>query len=245
MKLDDICIVLTNPDESRNIGSACRAMANMGITHLRIVGSREQYDDQKVRILAIHAAYIWENAVFYNSITEATADCMLAAGTTRRRGKKRKSWLVTPEEFADHVSKIPEGKIAVVFGNERTGLTDAELEECTMGVNIPSHPDFASLNLSHAVQILCYTLYRTIATPNHTGYVPISLQRLDKTTDSIVENLEKIGFFKVTGKEDMHDFWRSILSRAVLSESEAVYLEKTFTKAAGLAKKIREADQQR
>ncbi len=237
MKLDDICIVLTNPDESRNIGSACRAMANMGITHLRIVGSREQYDDQKVRILAIHAAYIWENAQFFNSITDATSDCLLAAGTTRRRGKKRKNWLVTPEEFADHSAGIPEGKIAVVFGNERTGLTDEELEECTMGVNIPSHPDFASLNLSHAVQILCYTLYRKIATPNAAGYVPISLSRLDKTTDAITDNLEKIGFFKVTGKDDMKEFWRSVLSRAVLSESEAAYIEKLFIKAAGLAGK--------
>lgn len=237
MKLGDICVILTNPDESRNIGSACRAMANMGITHLRIIGRRDQYDDEKVRILAIHAAYIWENAEFFDSITEATADCIIAAGTTRRRGKRRKSWLVTPEEFADAVSKAPEGKIAVIFGNERTGLTDEQLEECSIGVNIPSHPDFGSLNLSHAVQIICYTLYRHTATASFKGYVPITLDRLDATTDSIVENLEKIGFFKVTGKAEMKEFWRDVLSRAVLSESEAAYLEKTFTKAAGLAGK--------
>lgn len=243
MNFDDICVILTNPDESRNIGSACRAMANMGITHLRIIGRRDQYDDQKVRILAIHAAYIWENAEFFDSITEATADCIMAAGTTRRRGKRRKSWLVTPEEFADTVAKVPAGKIAIIFGNERTGLTDEQLEECTIGVNIPSHPDFGSLNLSHAVQIICYTLYRRTATAEFKGYVPISLERLDRTTSTIVENLEKIGFFKVTGKEEMKDFWRDVLSRAVLSESEAAYLEKTFVKAAGLAGKNRNAGQ--
>ena len=64
MILDDICIVLCRPDESRNIGSACRAMANMGIKNLRIVGKKTDYDEEKVRVLAIHALPIWENAVF-------------------------------------------------------------------------------------------------------------------------------------------------------------------------------------
>ena len=128
MTLDNICIILCHPDESRNIGSACRAMANMGIKNLRIVGKKSDYDEEKVRILAIHALPIWENAVFYDSITEATKDCYISAGTTRRRGKKRKEWLLTPEEFCNKVSDIESGKLAVIFGNERTGLTDEELE---------------------------------------------------------------------------------------------------------------------
>ena len=237
MKNSDVYIVLTHPDESRNIGSACRAMANMGITKLRIVGKKEDYKDRQIRILAIHAAYIWDNAEFFDSITDAVKDCVIAAGTTRRRGKRRKEWLVTPEEFSEKVKNISAGKIAVVFGNERTGLTDEELAECTIGVNIPSDPDFPSLNLSHAVQIMCYTLYRILETENLEGYTPISLDRLDKTVDTIADNLQKIGFFSVTGKDDMKQFWKSLLSRAVLSEGEAGYLEKVFSKAAGLASK--------
>lgn len=243
MTIKDICIILTHPDESRNIGSVCRAMANMGITDLRIVGKRKDYKDRQVRILAIHAAYIWDNAQFFDSITEAASDCTVAAGTTRRRGKKRKEWLVTPEEFASQTATYAAGtRIALIFGNERTGLTDEELAECTIGINIPSHPDFPSLNLSHAVQVMCYVMYRALETADTAGYTPITLERLDKTVGVIADDLQKIGFFKVTGREDMEKFWQSVLSRAVLSEGEAAYIEKVFNKAAGLASKTAAAE---
>lgn len=236
MNLSNICIVLTNPDESRNIGSACRAMANMGIKNLRIVGRKENYDDEKVRILALHASYIWDNALFFESITQAAKDCTICAGTTRRRGKKRKSFLIHPEEFAELCDKTSDARIAVVFGNERTGLTDTELEECSLGVTIPSDADFGSLNLSHAVQIICYELFKKAGTFSN-GYTPVSLERLDKAISTITQSQKKIGFFKQTDSGDMEHFWRSILSRASLSESELKYLEKIFTKSAGLISK--------
>lgn len=236
MNLDCIQIVLCNPDESRNIGSVCRAMKTMGLVHLRIIGRRESYNDVNVRILAVHAASIWENAVFFPDLQSATADCVIAAGTTRRRGKKRKDWLLLPEEFAEKTAQLPDGNIAVVFGNERTGLTDSELAQCTVGVTIPANGADGSLNLSHAVQIICYTLFRKfrIQPP---GYTPVNLQRLDKTVGVIADKLEEIGFFSITGKNDTTRFWRSVLSRAALSESEAQYIEKLFCKAAGLASK--------
>lgn len=238
MNLSNIVIILDRPEESRNVGAVCRAMANNDIKTLRIVGKKSDYDDERVRILAIHAAYIWENAEFFDSITEAAKDCVIAAGTTRRRGKKRGK-LLLPEEFAQKASKITEdgnSKVAVVFGNERTGLEESELDECTMGVTIPSSDDFGSLNLSHAVQIISYELFRSSKQISK-GSVAVDLERLDKTVCEIAEDLQKIGFFKVTGKDDMKRFWRDILSRAGISESEAKYIEKTFSKAAGLAKK--------
>lgn len=240
MDLNKVYIVLDHPDEPRNIGSACRAMANSDITHLRIVGKKENYDTEKVHILAIHAAYIYDNAEFFDSITEATKDCSIAAGTTRRRGQNRKGKLLFPEEFAD-LAKTQTGQnekdgtnIAIVFGNERTGLTDEQLKECTLGVTIPSSNSFGSLNLSHAVQIMSYHLFRK-KNEGLAGYTPLNLERLDKTVTCIADNLQKIGFFKVTGRPDMEAFWRSVLSRAALSESEAQYIEKVFSKAAGLA----------
>ncbi|MCI1207950.1 MAG: RNA methyltransferase [Treponema sp.] len=242
MDLTKIYILLDRPEESRNIGAACRAMANNGIEHLRIVGKRDDYDDTKVRILAIHAAALWEQAEFYVSITEATADCVLSAGTTRRRGKNRKGKLLYPEEFSKKASAITGdasgggGKIAIVFGNERTGLTDSEMQECMIGVTIPSCKKFASLNLSHAVQIICYHLFRE-KNSGMTGYSPITLKRLQETVTTITEKLEEVGFFSVTGKPEMKNFWTGILSRAALSEGEAKYIEKIFTKTAGLAKK--------
>ena len=69
------------------------------------------------------------------------------------------------------------------------------------------------------------------------GYTPLSLERIDKTVQTITNEMQKIGFFKMPGREDMENFWRSILARASLSEGEAKYLEKTFSKIAGLSQK--------
>ena len=247
MNLQKIAIILDHPDEPRNIGAACRAMANNDIKDLRIVGKKEDYDVEKVHTLAIHAAYIFDNAKFYDNIIEASADCTMSAGTTRRRGKNRKGKLLFPQEFAKMAGEISGsgeegGRIAVIFGNERTGLTDEQLDMCTMGVAIPSSKEFGSLNLSHAVQIICYHLFchHLQEKDEVRGFTPLSLARLDKTVNCIADNLQKVGFFKLAGRNDMEAFWRSILARAALSEGEAQYLEKTFTKMAGLASKNRE-----
>jgi len=244
MKLLNVVVILSRPEESRNVGSVCRAMANNGLKTLRIVGKRQDFDDERVRILAIHACEIWENAGFFDSITEASRDCSVVAGTTRRRGKKRGK-LLLPEEFADTADGISvDGKVAVVFGNERTGLEEEELDECTMGVTIPSSDEFGSLNLSHAVQIISYHIFRKSLEDKNKlsrGSLPVSLERLGKTVDEITDSLQKIGFFKLAGRPDMEKFWRDILSRAALSESEAKYIEKVFNKAAGLIGKSRES----
>ena len=252
MNLNNIVIVLDHPDESRNIGAACRAMANNDISELRIVGNKADYDIEHIHVLAIHAGPIFDKAQFFTSITEATADCSICAGTTRRRGKKRGK-LLLPEEFADMADDITGpstnsgvvdgkagGKVAVIFGNERTGLTDEQLDECNLGVTIPSSDNFGSLNLSHAVQIMSYHLFRkslASSRESYRGYTPLTLERVDRTVQTITDNMQKIGFFKMPGREDMENFWRSILSRASLSEGEAQYLEKTFSKMAGLAGK--------
>lgn len=237
MNLKNVVIILDHPDESRNIGAACRAMANNDIKILRIVGKKEDYDIEKIHVLAIHAGYIFDNAVFYNSIKEAAVDCSICAGTTRRRGKKRGK-LLLPEEFADFIDD--DVKVAVVFGNERTGLTDEQLDECTLGVTIPSSQDFGSLNLSHAVQIMCYHLFRKNlenSKGTQKGYTPLSLERVDQTVSVITDNLQKIGFFKMPGRQDMENYWRSMLSRARITEGEAKYMEKIFTKISGLSNK--------
>lgn len=246
MNLNNIVIVLDHPDESRNIGAACRAMANNDISELRIVGKKADYDIEHIHVLAIHAGGIFDKANFYDSITEATKDCAICAGTTRRRGKKRGK-LLLPEEFADMADEITSagddkagGKVAVIFGNERTGLTDEQLDQCNLGVTIPSSDNFGSLNLSHAVQIMSYHLFRRALLQKkgeYRGYTPLTLERVDRTVQTITDNMKKIGFFKMPGREDMENFWRSILSRASLSEGEAQYLEKTFDKMAGLATK--------
>ena len=146
-------------------------MANNDISELRIVGIKKDYDIEHIHVLAIHAGGIFDKAKFYDSIKEATADCTVCAGTTRRSGKKRGK-LLLPEEFADQMSSVTEegAKLAIVFGNERTGLTDEQLDQCTAGITIPSSNDFGSLNLSHAVQIICYHLFRKKLSEREGGY---------------------------------------------------------------------------
>jgi len=262
MNLSNISIILDHPDEPRNIGATCRAMANADIKDLRIVGKKEDYDIEKVHVLAIHAAYIFDNAHFYNDINEATADCALSAGTTRRRGKNR-GRLILPEEFAEEADKVTGapagageggaalaggakgGRVAIVFGNERTGLTDDQLDMCTLGVTIPTSDEFGSLNLSHAVQILCYHMFRQNLKNTHKdyrGYTPVTLERIDGAVKCVTDNLQKVGFFKMPGREDMEEYWRSLLARANLSEGEVQYLEKIFTKMSGLACKNQKSE---
>lgn len=242
MNLDNVVIILSRPEESRNIGAVCRAMANNGLHTLRIVGKKEDVNEERVHILAIHAGYIYDNAQFYSSITEAAADCVYAAGTTRRRGKKRQGKLLLPEELVNLAEKVTEeAKVAVVFGNERTGLEDPELAECNMGVTIPSSDEFGSLNLSHAVQIISYHFFRSTK-KEQTGYTPITRDRLDSTVTKIADSLEQIGFFSKTGRSDMETFWKNILSRSALSEGEAQYIEKTFDKAAGLSTRNQDSE---
>ena len=244
--------MLCRPEESRNIGSVCRAMKNMAITELRVVGNRADYSDEQVRTLAVHAGDIWDRAIFFEpsvaGLRAAIGDCTIAGGTTRRMGQKRKSWGMTPEQFAETALQAgfsaPEetapasgagpaqttgNRVAVVFGNERTGLTDEELDCCTVAVNIPSSPDFPSLNLSHAVQIMSYVLYRAFDARKR-GYEPITLARLGEVVESISDSIDRIGLFRVAGKEDNDRFLAEILARAALSESEAKRIEQLFRK---------------
>jgi len=224
-------IVLCRPEDSRNIGSVCRAMKTMACYDLRIVGDRESYSAEQVRMLSVHAADLWETARFFEpsvaGLREAVSDCTVSAGTTRRMGQKRKSWGMTPEQFAATVHAEGTRKFAVVFGNERTGLTDEELECCSVAVNIPSNEDFPSLNLSHAVQIMTYTLNRTYDVRGR-GYEPVSLERLQRLIATVGSHIDRMGLFKIAGKEDNDRFLEGILARAALSESEAKRFEKLF-----------------
>lgn len=226
-------VVLCRPEISRNIGAVCRAMANNDCYDLRIVGNKADYDEQEILRLAIHADSVWHNARFFQPSTDglktAVADCALVAGTTRRMGEKRKSWGMTPEEFSSFAWTNAKGQVAVVFGNERTGLTDEELQMCSLAVNIPSSRVFPSLNLSHAVQIICYTLFRTYS-PQKYGYERIPYTEITATAENINEYLCTIGLFKHGGKEDNIRFFQEIIARAGLSTREARYLEKLFQK---------------
>ena len=228
-----VAVILCRPEISRNIGAVCRSMANSNCSDLRIVGNKKDYDEAEILRLASHAGALWQNARFFEpSITglkASVADCCLVAGTTRRVGEKRKSWGMTPEDFALFSLNTAEGLTGIVFGNERTGLTDEELDVCSVAVNIPSAPDFPSLNLSHAVQIVCYTLFRAYS-PRKYGYERIPYTRVASAAEHINSCLCNMGLFKHAGKDDNIRFFQEIIARAGLSSREARYLEELFQK---------------
>jgi len=228
-----VAVILCRPEISRNIGAVCRSMANNNCSDLRIVGNKNDYDEEEILRLAIHAGAVWQHVRFFEpsiaGLKASVTDCCIVAGTTRRVGEKRKSWGMTPEDFASFSFNMAEGRTGIVFGNERTGLTDEELNVCSVAVNIPSAPDFPSLNLSHAVQIVCYTLFRAYS-PRKYGYERIPYTRVTSAAEHINNCLCKMGLFKHAGKEENIRFFQEIIARAGLSAREARYVEELFQK---------------
>lgn len=232
--MDRFRIVLVEPQDSGNVGSVCRAMKTMGFSKLRIVGRRREYfDENRVRTLSLHARDLFEGAEFFENLDGALEDVTLAAGITRRTGKFRKYVSILPEQLAGHLSSSGEGPVALVFGRESDGLTDRELGHCNLAVKIPSSDRFPSLNLSHAVQVITYALFRSYQAPADT-YEAATQEDIRDVERTITQSFESIGFFKQNEKEEVGRFFRDIFSRALLSEKEADRLKKMFRKMAGI-----------
>jgi tRNA/rRNA methyltransferase/tRNA (cytidine32/uridine32-2'-O)-methyltransferase len=219
-------------------------MKNMGLSQLRMV-LPEPLGGALLRARSVHAGDIWDGALFYNSLAAAAEDCSLLVGTTRRRGRKRKNVTMEPRALAEwlHSRQQTAGKIALVFGNERTGLEDSELDLCNIASHIPVSDLFPSLNLSHAVQIYAYELFMASggALPETGGAVkgewtPLNREQVDALTASITNTLASLGFYRHPGREEQTRFLRDIISRAGLNEREGRYLGDIFAKAARLGR---------
>lgn len=241
VRLSDIVVVLSRPSESGNVGAVCRAMKNMGLTRLRIVSPETdsgRFDDEVVKARAVHAADVYENAGWFDSLRAATADCSLVVGTTRRRGKKRKDFSVPPDELALSL-RDRSGTAALVFGNERTGLEEYELSLCNLASHIPVDDAFPSLNLSHAVQIFAYELFLAMGRPEAWGeeqsWVPIGAEGLDRIVGTVADSLASVGFYKQAGRAEQERLFRDIFARAGITLDESRYLEAIFRKMARLA----------
>jgi len=230
----DVRIVLVRPKDPRNVGAACRAMKCMGLHRLSIVVDG-LLDPAQARVLAHYATDVLDAAEVHTDLREAIGDAVLVAGTTRRRGRNRKYFSVFPEQLARRIVSTRGGTVAVLFGNEETGLTDEELELCNLAVSIPASPEFPSLNLSHAVQVICYEIFRARTRGKLTPFAPIGAHAVDELVEGITDSLRRIGFFTQVTPRQMTVFFRDILARAGLSVNEARRLGVIFRKIAGLA----------
>jgi tRNA/rRNA methyltransferase len=227
--LGRIQIVLVDTQDGANIGSTCRAMKTMGITRLVLVGDRE-YDENRVRTLALHASDVWDNAKRFSSLKEALSESVLTVAATRRRGKFRKSSALNPTQLSEVVQKTGEGLVSIVFGRESDGLTDEEVAMCAQVVTIPTSEQFPSLNLSQAVQIITFTLFDTIKTyPVQAN--PVTQARCEEAALKSSEALDSIGYFKLAQEKLWtFRFLRDVYERAALTESEIQKMEKVFVK---------------
>jgi len=173
----NIRIVLVNTTHPGNIGGAARAMKNMGLAELYLVQPRE-YPAPRAVWRAAGARDVLANATIVESVDEAIADCALVVGTSAR--ERRIPWpLLNPRECGEKIySEAVTHKAALLFGREDRGLTNDELQKCHYHVHIPSNPDYSSLNLATAVQVLAYEI-RMASLADEQGNLP-SLSEWDQ-----------------------------------------------------------------
>lgn len=156
LNLDTVRIVLVAPSHPGNIGASARAMKTMGFSRLYLV-TPEIYPNAEATARSSGADDVLERAVVCQSLDEALRDVTLVLGTSAR--ERNLEWpTIPPRQAAERVMQEKGGEIAILFGRERSGLSNTELERCHYRVHIPSNPEYSSLNLAAAVQLLCYEL---------------------------------------------------------------------------------------
>jgi len=267
MLLSDVIIILSRPVAAANVGAVCRAMKNMGLSRLRLVSPGFSADASNevagtdaaslnaslseagfaygrnlavIQARAIHAADVWEKAETFDSLAAAVKDCSLVIGTTRRRGRRRKQVTMTAAEAAAFIKGHP-GPAALVFGNERTGLEDYEIDLCNMASHIPVDEVFPSINLSHAVQIYAYELFQALAGHEKDAvkgqWTPLDEEAIEALVADVTGNLGILGFYRQAGREEQERFFRDVFSRAAITEREGQYFSGLMARAAQLMKK--------
>ncbi len=159
MSLDRIRIVLVQPTHGGNIGGCARAMKNMGLRQLVLVAP-EEFPSAQASARAAGADDVLAEARVCATLDEAISDCQRVVGSSAR--ERRIAWpMLAPDQAASMlVEEAAQQQVAVLFGRERTGLTNDELDRCQALVNIPANPQFSSLNLACAVQVIAYELRR-------------------------------------------------------------------------------------
>jgi len=153
--LSNFRIILIDTSHPGNIGSAARAMKTMGLSELYLVNPLH-FPHQKAVELASSAGDVLEQAQVVPDIDSALEGCSLVVGTSTR--SRSIPWpQLSPREFAEK-TVLSQTKIAVLFGREQSGLTNEELHRCHYHIQIPSNPDYSSLNIASAVQVIAYEL---------------------------------------------------------------------------------------
>lgn len=153
----DLRVVLVETSHPGNIGAVARAMKNMGLSQLVLVNPA-QFPHEKAYARSSGASDLLRGARVVETLDEAISDCVQVVGASAR--SRSLTWpVINPRDCAERVwQTLPQGPVALVFGREDSGLTNPELQRCHFHVHIPANPEYSSLNLAMAVQVLSYEL---------------------------------------------------------------------------------------
>jgi tRNA (cytidine32/uridine32-2'-O)-methyltransferase len=233
--LDQIRIVLVNTTHSGNVGAAARAMKNMGITQLVLVDPIAVIDGDAI-VRASGASEILDSCVIVSSLEEAVAGCGLVIGTSAR-GRHIPWPLCSPRECGAKAKQAVanNNSVALVFGRESRGLTNDELHKCNAHVHIPTNPDFSSLNIAAAVQVMCYemrmaALEENVAEGTSTSsvgqwgvewdYEMAPHGDVERFFDHLKESLIDIGFLDPNTPKQLMTRLRRMFQRTALDKME-------------------------
>jgi len=213
-------VILVEPQLGENIGATARAMANFGLSQLRVVNPRQGWPNDKARMMATGAGRVLDAALLYPTLAAAIADCNFVLATTARAHDQAKP-VVGPAQAATLMApRIDAGEnVALLFGRERNGLENDEVALADAIVTLPVNPAFASLNLAQAVVIVAYEWFKLagagtlpFAMPEKSA--PAPKQQLLAFFETVERELEKVEFFRPPDKrETMQINLRNIFTR--------------------------------
>jgi len=223
--LDRVSIVLVNTKTPANIGATARCMMNTGLSRLVLVNP--PHDDKGYASrLAAGADHILQRAQVFTSLAEAVSAQSLVIGASRRKGKHRKNILLPRDMAMSVVPLLTQNDVAIVFGNEITGLEICDISLCHELVKIPSAESFPSLNLSHAVMIIAYELFVTADVP-----LDPLIRKLARTEDlefyyaRLRDTLQAMGFFNGQDPNRIMYSLRQIFGRSRLESRDVQILQ--------------------
>lgn len=222
--LDRLSIILCEPSHPGNIGSVARAMKNMGLSRLHLV-SPLLFPHPKANELASGADDILGNARVFETLEEAVADCHWLYGTSARQ--RLCPWpLVTVKEAVPAILQAlnQEHQVGILFGPERTGLSNEALQRCDFHLTIPTHPIYPSLNLAQAVQIVSYEIYQATLTPDNLALPLFGEKATAREIEGLVEHCKEaalsLGFMDPDHPKKLMPRFQRLLARAQLEKEE-------------------------
>lgn len=221
---NDIRIVLVETSHPGNIGATARAMKCMGLEQLYLVRPPRGFPGADVTARAAGADDILMNAVVCDELDEAIHDCVLVAGTTAR--DRSIPWpVLSPEQCAHQaVTDAASGPVALLFGRERSGLKNEEIDRCHCVVHIPTNPAFSSLNIAAAVQIMAYELFLATMQPSQDSTEPriplATAGQLEQLYDHLERCMMRVGFFDPDKPRRLQRRLRRLFNRAQLDQNE-------------------------